>query len=207
MTTRLSRNRNYQLLWGSQALSEAGFSASMIALPLLVLTVTGSPALSGLVLGVDAMAQLVAGLPAGALADRWDRKKILLGCEAVYALAVGSLAAAIWWDVVGVPQLVAVAAVMGCCRSLFGPAEGAMLAGVVPAAQLPTAVAMNSARGALGQLSGTATGGFLYGLGRAVPFAFDVFVHLVSLVALLFVRAPQPAAAPAGGGHLGREMA
>ncbi|MEV5717611.1 MFS transporter [Amycolatopsis mediterranei] len=207
MTTRLSRNRNYGLLWGSQALSEAGFSASMIALPLLVLAVTGSPALSGLVLGVDAMAQLVAGLPAGALADRWDRKKILLGCEAAYAVAVASLVAAIWWDVVRIPHLIAVAAVMGCCRSLFGPAEGAMLAGVVPPAQLPTALAMNSARGALGQLSGTAVGGFLYGIGRAVPFAFDVLVHLVSLVALAFVRAPRRETARLEGGHLGREMA
>ncbi|MEU5261653.1 MFS transporter [Amycolatopsis sp. NPDC021455] len=207
MTTRLSRNRNYQLLWCSQALSEAGFSASMIALPLLVLAVTGSPALSGLVLGVDAMAQLVAGLPAGALADRWDRKKILLGCEAGYALAVASLAAAIWWGVVSVAQLVVVAAVMGCCRSLFGPAEDAMLAGVVSADQLPTAVAMNSARGALGQLSGTAGGGFLYALGRVVPFAFDLLAHLVSLVALCFVRAPRRAEVPSAGRHFGREIA
>lgn len=207
MTPPLSRNRDYRLLWGSQALSEAGFAASVIALPLLVLAVTGSPALTGLVLGVDAMAQLVAGLPAGALADRWNRKKLMLGCEAVYSLAVASLVAAVWWNVVSIPQLIAVAAVMGCCRSLFGPAEGATLARIVPAAQLPTAVAMNSARGALGQLSGTALGGFLYGLARAVPFAFDVLAHACSFVALCFVRAPHHETVPRGEGHLGREMA
>jgi MFS family permease len=202
----LSRNRDYRLLWGSQALSEAGFAASVIALPLLVLAVTGSPALSGLVLGVDAMAQLVAGLPAGALADRWNRKKLMLACEAVYSLAVASLVAAISWNVVSVAHLVAVAAVMGCCRSLFGPAEGATLARIVPSAQLPTAVAMNSARGALGQLSGTAIGGFLYGLARAVPFAFDVLAHLISFVALCFVRAPHREPEPAAAQHLGREI-
>ncbi|UOZ03345.1 MFS transporter [Amycolatopsis sp. WQ 127309] len=203
----LSRNRDYRLLWGSQALSEAGFAASVIALPLLVLAVTGSPALSGLVLGVDAMAQLVAGLPAGALADRWNRKKLMLGCEAVYSLAVASLVVTVWLDVVSIPQLIAVAAVMGCCRSLFGPAEGATLARIVPATQLPSAVAMNSARGALGQLSGTALGGFLYGLARAVPFAFDVLAHAISFVALCFVRAPRHEPVPRGEGHLGREMA
>ncbi len=203
----LSRNRDYRLLWVSQALSEAGFAASVIALPLLVLAVTGSPALSGLVLGVDAMAQLVAGLPAGALADRWNRKKLMLGCEAGYSVAVASLVAAVWWDVVSVAHLVAVAAVMGCCRSLFGPAEGATLARIVPAGQLPTAVAMNSARGALGQLSGTAVGGFLYGIARAVPFAFDVLAHAISFFALCFVRAPHHEAGPPGEGHLGREMA
>jgi MFS family permease len=79
----LARNRNYTLLWGGQALAEVGFSASMIAFPLLVLVLTGSPVLSGLVLTVDATAQLVVGLPAGALVDRWDRRRIMLCCEAV----------------------------------------------------------------------------------------------------------------------------
>src|SRR5689334_1572548 len=97
MTVPLSRNRNYQLLWSGQALSEVGFSTTMIAFPLLVLAITGSPAASGLVLGADAAAQLIAGLPAGALVDRWDRKKIMLWCEAVLAVAVGSLALALWW--------------------------------------------------------------------------------------------------------------
>ena len=207
MTVRLSRNRNYTLLWGSQALSVAGFSASVIALPLLVLAVTGSPAVSGLVLGVDAMAQLVAGLPAGALADRWNRKKIMLSCEATQAVAVGSLAAAVWWNAVTVPHLVVVAAVMGVCRSLFGPAEGATLARIVPQAQLPTAVAMNSARGAVGQLSGTAVGGFLYALGRAVPFVFNVVTHVISFVALLFLRTPHHRPELHADRHLGREMA
>src|SRR2546426_305219 len=91
----LSRNHNYQLLWGSQALSEFGVNASSIAFPLLVLAVTGSPGASGLVLGASAAAQLLAGLPAGALADRWHRKKVMLACEAVQAVTVGSLVLAL----------------------------------------------------------------------------------------------------------------
>src|SRR5262249_6151779 len=70
MTARLSRNRNYQLLWGGQALSEFGLSTATIAFPLLVLAATGSPAASGLVLGTAATASLLAGLPAGAIVDR-----------------------------------------------------------------------------------------------------------------------------------------
>src|SRR5437660_827146 len=113
--TRLSRNRDYSLLWGSQALSEIGFNASAIAFPLLVLAVTGSPAASGLVMGADAAAQLVAGLPAGALADRWNRKKVMLACEAVQAVVVTSLAVALWWNVATVAHMAAVAVVMGAC--------------------------------------------------------------------------------------------
>jgi MFS family permease len=206
MTAPLSRNRDYQLLWISQALSTAGFSASMIALPLLVLAVTGSPAISGLVLGVDAAAQMIAGLPAGALADRWNRKKMMLVCEAVQAVGVGSLVLAVWWDATTVAHLIVVSALMGVCRSLFGPAEGAALARIVATEHLPTALAMNSARASLGQLSGTALGGFLYALGRAVPFAFNVVTHAVAFLALLFVRVPHRKAEPHPDSNLRREM-
>src|SRR5215475_11951878 len=144
MTVPLSRNRNYRLLWSSQALSGFGFNASMIAFPLLVLAVTGSAAASGLVLAATAAAQLVAGLPAGALVDRWNRKKVMLGCEAAQAVAAG----------------------FGVCAALFEPAEEASLPNLVPDGQLPTAVAMNAARAYLGHLAGTAAGGFLFAVGR-----------------------------------------
>lgn len=199
-------NRSYRLLWAGQALSTAGFSGSMIAFPLLVLAVTGSPAVSGFVLGVDAAAQLVAGLPAGALVDRWNRKTVMLCCEAAQGIAVASLVVALWLDTATVPHMIFVAATMGVCRALFLPAENAAVAQIVSQDQLPTAVAMNSARGALGQLVGTAGGGFLYAVGRAVPFAVEVLTHLVSFVALLFVRVPYQPREQAENSHLAREM-
>ena len=123
MAVPLSRDRDYRLLWVSQALSGAGFNASMIAFPLLVLAVTGSPAITGLVLGVGAIAQVVVGLPGGALVDRWNRKKMMLAAEAAQALAVASLVLALWLEIVGVPHMVVVAETMGVCNALFGPAE------------------------------------------------------------------------------------
>lgn len=204
----LSRNRNYLLLWGSQALSEVGFHASLIAFPLLVLAITGSAAASGLVLAVDAAAQLVAGLPAGALVDRWDRRKIMLGCEAAQVVALGSLVTALWWGAASVSHLVAVAAVLGVCRALFEPAEDACLPGLVPDEQLSTAVAMNAARSSLGQMSGTALGGFLFAIGRWVPFLVDTLTHALAFVGLLFLRVPVRAAAtPRPMSRLGAEIA
>jgi MFS family permease len=190
MTVPLSRNRDYNVLWSTQVLSEVGFSATTIALPLLVLALTGSPGTAGLVLGVNAAAQLVAGLPAGALVDRWNRKRVMLACEVVQGLAIGSLAATLLWDVVSVTQLVVVAVVIGVCRALFEPAEDACLPKLVPDDQLATAVAMNSARSAFGHLSGTALGGFLFAMGRLVPFAADALTHFVAFVGLTFLRVP-----------------
>jgi MFS family permease len=199
-------NRSYRLLWAGQALSTAGFSGSMIAFPLLVLAITGSPAVSGFVLGVDAAAQLIAGLPAGALVDRWNRKIVMLCCEAAQGIVVASLVVALWVGDATVPHMIFVAAMMGVCRALFLPAENAAVAQIVTQEQLPTAVAMNSARGALGQLTGTAAGGFLYAIGRAVPFAVEVLTHLISFVALLFVHVPYQRPEQHENSHLAKEM-
>jgi MFS family permease len=190
MTTPLRSNRDYRILWTSQVAAEFGFHTSTIAFPLLVLALTGSAAASGLVLGTIAAAQLVAGLPAGALVDRLDRKKVMLGCEAAQAVAAGSLVAALAMGEPGIGQLVTVAAVFGVCAALFQPAEDASLPRIVAEDQLPAAVSMNAARGYLGQLSGTAAGGALFAIGRLVPFAVDALTHLTAFGLLAFLRLP-----------------
>jgi len=206
MSVPLSRNTNYRLLWTGQAVSEFGFNATMIAFPLVVLAVSGSAVASGFVLGTVATAQLIVGLPAGALVDRWNRRAVMLACEATHALAIGSLVLALWFGVATVAHMVVVAAVIGVCAALFEPAEDATLPSLVPAGQLSTAVAMNSARSSLGQLSGTAAGGFLFAAGRFVPFLADALTHAAAFVALLFLRPPPRIASPEPAGHLGREI-
>ncbi|WP_116201692.1 MFS transporter, partial [Amycolatopsis circi] len=204
----IAGNRDYRLLWTGQVVSEAGFSTTIIAFPLLVLALTGSAAQSGLVLGAVAISQLVAGLPAGALVDRWSRKRIMLCCEAAQAVAAIGLVLALYWGVADVWMLVVVAIVMGLSRALFEPAEEASLPRLVAEEQVPSAVAMNAARTSAGQLSGTALGGFLFAVGRFVPFLFDVVAHVFAFVSLLFVRLPRQPERAEGGPpkHLGREI-
>ncbi len=202
----LRRNRGYRLLWASQACAEFGHNATTIAFPLLVLAITGSTAASGLVLGTIATAQLVAGLPAGALADRWNRKRILLSCEAAQFLAAGSLVTALLTGTATVAHMVVVAAVLGTCTALFEPAEDATLAALVPEDQLAGAVAANGARTSLGQLAGTAAGGFLFAAGRVLPFLVDALTHLVAFAALAFLRVPPRPGPPAAAGRLVPEM-
>ncbi len=202
----LSRNRNYQLLWGSRMLSGFGLSSAGIAFPLLVLTTTGSSAESGVVLGTIAATQIATGLPAGVLSDRWNRKYIMIGCEAVLAAAAASLVVALAWHALTIPQMIVVAGVIGVCGALFEPAESASLPNLVQERQVSTALAMNSARSSLGGLSGTAAGGFLFAVGRAVPFVADMVSHAVACSALIFLRMPSPPARPQPAGNLRREM-
>ena len=202
----LSRNLNYKLLWVSQALSQFGGNAAGIAFPLLVLAITNSPAMVGLVLGTGAAASLIVGLPAGALVDRWDRKKVMLGCVAVDVIATASLITALWLGAAGVVHLIVVAAVWGMCAAMFGSAEGACLPALVSNDQLPTAVSLNAGRGDLAHLLGTAVGGFLFAIGKFVPFLMDALTRVVGFFTLLFVRVPARDVRPEPISRLGREI-
>jgi MFS family permease len=104
--------------------------------PLLVLSLTGSASATGLVLGTSAAAALAAGLPAGALVDRWNRKKVMLGCEAAQVIAATTLVVALVVGVASVGHIVIVAAVMGVCSAPFEPAENACLPSLMSTEQV-----------------------------------------------------------------------
>lgn len=104
-------------------LSGFGYNGVTIAFPLLMLATTRSAAASGIVLGTIAATQLAAGLPAGALADRWNLKYIMLGCEPTQAAAAASLVVAFMRHDVTIPHVIVVAGLIGACTALFGPAK------------------------------------------------------------------------------------
>lgn len=184
----LRRNRDFQLLWAGQVVSDLGARVSSIALPLLVVAVTGSYTKAGIVGFAAAIPLPLLLLPAGALVDRLDRKRVLIAADAARCLAFGSLALALWADRLGFGQLVAVGLVEGVGFTFFSVAERAALGQVVREDQLPAALAQNQARDSAALLGGQPLGGVLFGLGHAVPFVFDALSYLVSLGSLLAIR-------------------
>ena len=186
--TSLWRNRDFVLLWSGQVVSTIGIRVTSLAYPLLVLAQTGSPAKAGLVGFAQTLPFLLCYLPAGALVDRWDRKRVMLASDAGRALAVGSVAAALALDALSLPLILAAAFVEGVLFVFFQLAEGAALPHVVPRAQLSTALAQNQAREHGAELAGQPLGGVLFGISHLLPFLFDAVSYLVSFVTLLFVR-------------------
>ncbi|MFC0106251.1 MFS transporter [Kibdelosporangium aridum] len=191
MAVPLGRNRAFHLLWVSQAGSELGQHMFLIVYPLLAIALTDLPIAAGLVGFVATGVQMVCGLPAGLLADRYDRKTILVLAGLARALAHGSLAVAIWLDAASFVHLLVVAVVEGLALAVVFPAEEAVLPQVVPATQLPTAVALNTARASAGQMAGTSLGAALFGVARAMPFLANTVIQLGASIALLFARIPK----------------
>src|SRR5919108_1710834 len=83
----LWRNRDWLLLWSGQLVSTAGGRVSLLAFPLLGLAVTGSPAQAGLISAARGIPSTLLALPAGALVDRWDRKRTTLALANAVACA------------------------------------------------------------------------------------------------------------------------
>jgi MFS-type transporter involved in bile tolerance (Atg22 family) len=184
----LWRNRDYVLLWLGQVISSAGTTASGIAFPLLVLATTGSAIQAGAVGAVERVPYIVLCLPAGALVDRWDRKRVMIGCDLGRALALGSIPLAIWAGHLWLPQLYLAALVEGSLFVFFNLAETACLPHVVPRAQLPAVSAQSYISQSVASLIGPPLGGGLYAVSRALPFAADAVSYLASVVSLAFIQ-------------------
>ena len=190
----LRRNRDFQLLWSGQAVSLLGSQMSRIAYPLLVLAMTGSPAKAGIAGFAAMLGYLLFPLPAGALADRHDRKRIMIACDAIRLAAVGSIAVAFWTGHLTYVQILLAGFAEGNATIFFNLAERSALPLLVHPSQRPTAISQNEARTNVAQLAGPALGGALFGLSRAAPFAADALSYLASLVTLPFIRTPMQAA-------------
>jgi MFS family permease len=185
----LFRNRDYMLLWGGQTVSTIGTEVSMVAFPFLVLALTGSPAQAGLMGGLRALPYLLFSLPAGALIDRWNRKTVMILCDAGRALALGSIPLALILGQLTLVQLYTVSAAEGTLFVFFNLAEVASLPRVVPKEQLPAANAQYSATEGTSALVGPALGGALFGVAQSLPFVADAVSYAASVLSLTAIRA------------------
>ncbi len=199
----LWRNREFNLLWVSQSLSDIGTAISGLAVPLLVLALTGSPVRAGLIGTAGLVVTVLARLPAGVLADRFDRRRIMLVCDAARLLRYVILGAMVLAGRPSLTSIVLVVVLGAVANAFFGTAEHSSLRSIVDTHQLPSAVARNEARSYGTSLAGPPLGGLLFGVGHALPFFGNALTFLASMAGVALVRRPlQETRQPASTGHL-----
>lgn len=184
----LRRNRGFRLLWIGQILSDTGSEIGYLAYPLLILALTGSPVLAGAVGTVRSVALFLLRLPAGALADRLDRRQTMIVCDVVRALLLAVLGLLVLLHAAAWPVVGAVAVLDGAANAIFDPAAMAALPAIVPDGQLEQAWAATEARQYAASLAGPALGGLLFGLARALPFLADAASYAVSFGTVSRIR-------------------
>jgi MFS family permease len=184
----LRRNSGFRLLWIGQLLSDAGTEIGMLAYPLLILGLTRSPVLAGVVGTARAITRACLQLPAGALSDRFDRRLTMIVCDSVRAVVLAVLGLLIVVHLASWPVVLIVSLIEGGAGTIFDPAATAALPAIVADGQLEQAWAATEARTWSANLAGPALGGVLFGLGRAVPFLADAVSYVVSFGTVSRIR-------------------
>ncbi|WIG58004.1 MAG: MFS-type drug/proton antiporter [Ktedonobacterales bacterium] len=184
----LWRNRDFLLLWLGQALSSVGTEVSSLALPLLILALTHSPARAGVVAALGALPSIALGLVAGAWVDRVDRKRLMIVCDIVRALNLAALPVALAFGRLSFAQLCLFALVDGACSTFFRLANIVSLQRVVLREQIPAAVGRRETTEGIVTLLGPSLGGALFTVGRALPFVADAISYSASLLSLGLIR-------------------
>jgi DHA3 family macrolide efflux protein-like MFS transporter len=194
------RNGRFARLWLGQVISAIGDYFYFLAVPILINKLTGSTAAIGLamILGF-ALPQLLFGVPAGVLVDRWDRKRLMIVTDLLRAvLVLGGLlvhtAQTIW-------ILYVVGFMVSVASRLFFPARSALIPALVAENELMAANGLSQLTETASLLAGPALAGFMIGwFGEGVAFVVDSASFVVSALAIVSigtVAAQSKPAAPA----------
>lgn len=204
----LRQNRDFRTVVVGQGISAVGDAVSVTAMPLLVLALTGSGLLLGIVAILQRLPDLLLGLPAGALADRWDRRRMMLLADAGRAILTALIPLA---SILGLPVMGFVLVLsfpINVCRVIFMAGWTAAIPNLVGRGQLGRAMGTFEAISGASFIVGPAIAGLLVGLiGAAPTLAIDAASFAVSAFSLTLIHQPLRKSDRQPGTSLKQEMA
>ena len=187
--TPLTENRDFKVLLTSQGISSLGDAVSFTALPLLVLALTGSGFAMGIVGAVQTLPDLVFGMIAGALADRSDRKRMMLLADLGRAVLTALIPISIALGGPTMAVILLVAAPLSILRSFFLASYTASVPAVVGWGQIGRANSYFEAIYSVGFIVGPAIAGVLAStIGPGPTLGIDAVSFAFSAIGLFFVR-------------------
>ncbi|HET6545860.1 MAG TPA: MFS transporter [Rhodanobacteraceae bacterium] len=199
----LFANRNFSLLFGGSSISAFGDQFTLVALPWLVLKLTGDPAALGIVLAVMAFPRAAFMLIGGAVVDRMSPRRVLLGARAVNAACIVILAALVLAGTIHMWMVYLLALGIGLSTAFAYPAGSAIMPQLVQPQQLRSANAAFMGMRQLSMIGGPVLAGFVIALGAhhqpsaqavsdarglGMAFAIDAASFVFSLASLAMVR-------------------
>lgn len=187
---RALRHRHFRLFWVGQWVSVTGTWMQTMAQSWLVYRLTDSPLTLGLLTAARFGPSLFGAPVAGVMADRFSRRNLVLGAQALAMVQAGVLAALTLSGAVQVWQVLALALVQGMVEAVDMPARQALQLDLVGAEDLQSAVSLNSMAFNAARMAGPALAGVLVATaGEGVCFALNTASYLAVLVALVSIPA------------------
>jgi MFS family permease len=188
----LWRHRDFMLLWTGQSVSEIGSSVTWVALPLVaVVLLHASTFQVGLLTAAGTACFLLVALPAGLVVDRVAKRWLMIWCDLIRLVIIGSVAVAAAFDVLTMAQLFGVALLLGLATVFFDVAYQSYLPVLVGRDQLHDGNGKLGATQSFAQVVGPGLGGALFGLLKAGAMTADAGSYAVSTLSLLAIRTPE----------------
>ena len=156
-------HRDFRLYLGARVLATLGLQMQSVAVGWQIYDLTRDPLYLGWVGLAQFLPLVLLALVAGQVADRWQRRRIVLGSLLLFALGSAALALLAARREPGLAAIYLVLVALGTGRAFNGPANAALLAEIVPACDFPNAVAWSSSGWQLATVAGPALGGLCYG--------------------------------------------
>jgi MFS family permease len=186
---RAFRYRDFRILWFGACTSSVGTWMQKLAQSWLVLQISNSPFLLGLDAFLGEIPIFLFSLVGGAVADRMDRRYLLIASQVIQMSCAFTLAALFALDVVRVWHILCLSFLVGLAQAFGGPAYAALIPALVKADDLPNAIAMNSIQFNLARVIGPMLGGLaLTRLGAAWCFALNGLSYLAVIASLVALR-------------------
>jgi MFS family permease len=182
------RYPHFRWLWAGNVFSASGTFVQAVAGSWLMLELTGSSTWVGLIVASATLPLLFFSLAAGALADRFDRAKLMLIAQAIMGGSAATMAILTFLDLMTPGLLLALGLVIGTGLALNLPAWQALVPDLVPRGLVASAVALNSAAFNAARAMGPAFGGALVAIyGAEAGFAFNALSYVAIIVALVAI--------------------
>lgn len=196
MRALLVRNPDFRRLFLSSVVSLAGDWFSFVAVAGLVTDLTGRPGAAAFIYAATVLPVFLASPVAGAIADRFDRRRVLVTADLVRVPVALLLCAAAWWS--SVPLAVAAIVALGVGASFYDPIASAATPNLVAPEDLASAQSLMGAVWGSMLMVGAGLGGLVAELlGRQAAFAIDAASFLISAWLVAGIRRPlQQAASP-----------
>jgi len=195
----LFRHPAFVAFWFARIASGFGFQMLSVAVGWQIYAITGRALDLGLIGLAQFIPSVLLALPAGHVADQFERRRIVLLGQVVECAAIALLAGLTLAGVVHEASILALVFVIGVAKAFEFPAMQSMLPALVPAPILPRAMAMSASAGQAAMIMGPALGGFLYvaGPGTVYVIAAVLYLAAATLMARLRYESTPPRREPA----------
>lgn len=197
---RLRDDHDFRRYWLARLVSVTGTLITSVAMPVLVYRITGSPGLTALTTTLEALPYVLVGLVAGAVADRFDRQRLMVAADTVNVVVVGSVPVAWWLGHLTIPHILLAAFLVQAVFTFFDGANFGALPVLVGRERVGEAnAAIWGVGGVIDLVGPAAAGAALAVLHPADLLAIDALSYVASALLVRAIRRQMSSPRGAGG--------